>query len=404
MDDQLNSAPCGFLTLSQDGIILSINETLLKLLEKTLDQLIKKHVNSILTVPSQLFYQLYFVPIIMRERKIEEMYLSIQSSNGEEVPVILNASIQNKNGVLIIDCVLFPIRKRNDYENELIIAKKEAEAALLAKHEANNELQIALKTLQSKQEELLKLNEMNQKYKLDTKKELELARKIQVRSLTEPIDNKNIQIESFYKASSELSGDIYGFYKIDSHRYGIIILDVMGHGISSALITMSLHSLFQRLISFGVNTETVMKELDHHLHSLFQNNEESRHYCTAIYLLVNTDNQTIEYINAGHPSALLQDTEGNQLYELKSTTVPIGMFEGIAYTTNTFSYTKGDRLLLYTDGITDSLESNHLHSLLKENYCLPISKLKEKLIQTLNNSENFYQKSDDQCFILIDLK
>lgn len=403
MDDFLNHAPCGFLTLSEEGRILSINETLLEILHYDRDKLIGNHINSVLTVPSRLFYQLYFVPLIKVENKIEELYISLETSTGDEIPVIINALQHKRDNIATFDCVLFPIRKRNEYENELLAAKKEAEAALLAKHKATVKLEAALKDLKEKQEQLIEVNKQNQKFRLETKKELELARKIQETSLTDPIHNQSIQIESFYKASRELSGDIYGFYPIDSHRYGIILLDVMGHGISSALITMSLHSLFQRLISNGVHPEVVMKELDHHLHSLFHNQEETRHYCTAIYLLIDTRDQKIDYINAGHPPAIWQDKSGGQ-HELKTTNVPIGMFEGIIYKTKTITYHKGDRLLLFTDGVTDPLGSNVLHSLLKDNPQLPLGKLKEEIIRALNTQEKFYHKSDDQCFILIELK
>ncbi|TCN23961.1 SpoIIE family protein phosphatase [Mesobacillus foraminis] len=400
MDEQLNHAPCGFLTLSKDGAVESINETLLRMLHYERDELAGKQISSILTVPSKLFYQLYFVPLIKVQEKIEEMYLSFEDSNGDEVPVILNA---RKTKQAQIDCIVFPIRKRNQYENELLAAKKEAEAALLAKHEANKQLESALKELKVKQLELMEVNQQNQRFKIETKKELELARKIQETSLTDPIDLTDIQVESYYRASSELSGDIYGFYPIDQHRYGIILLDVMGHGISSALITMSLHSLFQRLISSGVQPEIVMQELDKHLHSLFQNKEETRHYCTAIYLLIDSRQQKIDYINAGHPPAIWQDKNGQQS-ELKATGVPIGMFEDIVYKAKTITYTRGDRLLLFTDGVTDPLGSNVLQALLRENQSLPLAKLKHKIIQSLEHQEKFYHKSDDKCFILVDLK
>jgi sigma-B regulation protein RsbU (phosphoserine phosphatase) len=403
MDEQLNYAPCGFLSLSEDGIILSMNQTLLKILNYNFDQLRGNHINSILTVPGQLFHQLYFVPLVKLEKQIEEMHISLESSNGEEIPVIINALPKKRTGKMVIDCVLIPMRKRSAYENELLTAKKEAEATLLDKHKTNTDLEITLKKLKDKQEELLELNKQNQIYKINTEKELELARKIQITSLTDPIVNEKIQIESFYEASNELSGDIYGFYQIDQHRYGIIILDVMGHGISSALITMSLHSLFQRLISKGVNTEAVMKELDHHLHSLFQNNGDAWHYCTAINLLIDTDKQKIDYINAGHPPAFWQDPNG-ELDQLDSSTPPIGTFEGIVFKTNTFTYTNGGRLLLYTDGVTDPLGSEHLCTLLIENSSMPAAKLKDKIIQSLDNQKEDYHKSDDQCFIIVDLK
>jgi phosphoserine phosphatase RsbU/P len=402
MDEQLDHAPCGFLTLSEDGIILSSNHTLLKILDYTQIPLKGQHVNSILTVPARLFFQFYFFPLIKLEQQVEEMYISLMSSNGEEIPVLINALQKKGKETTVLECILIPMRKRNEYENELLLAKKETEAALKAKDQANAKLEAILKKQEMQKEELLELNKQNQNYKIETKKELELAKIIQETSLTKPINNEKVEMEVFYNASSELSGDIYGIYQIDQHHYGIILLDVMGHGISSALITMTLHSLFQRLISAGVAVDIVMKELDHHLHTLFQNNEEARHYSTAILLSIDTDRQIIEYINAGHPPALWQDTDGKQS-ELSSTAPPLGMFEGIEFKTNTFTFRKGGRLLLYTDGV-DPLASNHLAPLLKETISLPLLELKDKVLQSLNHEKNVYQKSDDESFILIDLK
>jgi phosphoserine phosphatase RsbU/P len=166
---------------------------------------------------------------------------------------------------------------------------------------------------------------------------------------------------------------------------------------------MSLHSLFHRLISRGVHANIVMKELDNHLHTLFLQNEEAHHYCTAIYLLINTHKQEIEYINAGHPPALWQDCNGEQM-ELYASGPPLGTFEGIQFKTKTFTYTKGGRLLLYTDGVADPLGSNHLYSLLAENPSANLTDIKERIIESLLHEENIYHKNDDQCFILVDLK
>ncbi len=391
MDHLLNHAPCGFLSINEDGIIQVANQTLLNQLNCHAEQLHGQHMNSILTAPARLFIQLYFFPIIKLESHVEEMYLSLQSSNGTEIPVLLNA----KKRASAIDCIIIPMLKRDIYENELLEAKKEAEAALQAKKQANEELKTALGNLKVKQEELIK-------HKIATKKELELARKIQETSLTGRIINDQLTIDAYYKASSELSGDIYGFYQMDDHRYGIIILDVMGHGLSSSLITMSLQSIFQRLISKGYTADIVMKELDNYLHNLFGNNEDTRHYCTAIYLVVDTKNQEISYVNAGHPPAIWQDYEGNQ-HQLRSTTLPIGSFEGLEFKINTIHYKTGGRLLLYTDGVSELFAPSFLTNFVLENKHLSLPRFKEKMIYSLNNSEFTYRKNDDQCFILVDI-
>lgn len=403
MDEQLNHAPCGFLTLSEDGMILSVNQTLLQLLDYSHEQLIGKHIHSIFTVSARLFYQLYFFPLIKLEKQVEEMYISLESRHGEEIPVLINALPGKNKEQTVISCVLIPMRKRSEFENELLAAKKEAEAALAAKNQANIELTKALKALESKQAELMELNKKNQQYKIETKKELELARKIQEISLTDPIVNNRIEIEAYYQATSELSGDMYGCYQIDSSRYGIILLDVMGHGVSSAMITMSLHSLFQKLILKEADAEVVMKELDSHLHTLFSNNEEARHYCTAIYLLIDLNKKEINYINAGHPPALWQDGTGNQ-FSLCCTSPPLGAFEGTVFKPKTFTYTGGGRLVLYTDGVIDPLESECLSVFLKENLSTSLSAFKNKMLESLITREKEFYKNDDQCFILIDIK
>ncbi|MCO4853035.1 SpoIIE family protein phosphatase [Bacillus vallismortis] len=404
MDKQLNDAPCGFLTLSEEGSIIAVNRTLLNILNYEQEQVIGQHMDTILTVSAQLFCQLYLVPLLKLEHHIEEMYISLKTRDGEEIPVLVNAVVRADREATVTECVLIPMRKRNEYENELLMARNAAQEALLAKQKANAELEIALEALKAKQEELLEINKQNQQFKLNTKRELELARKIQEYSLTEPIINGQIQIDSYYKASSELSGDLYGFYQIDEHRYGIIILDVMGHGISSALITMSLHPLFQRQISQGLNPVKVMKELDRHLHSLFQNDEEARHYCTAIYLEVDTARQRIDYVNAGHPPALWQSSSGSQ-HSLPATAPPIGMFEDAVFQSKSLSYTEGGgRLLLYTDGVMDPTASCYLFDLLKDYPDLPISDLKKQILTSLHDHKDAHHISDDECFILVDLK
>lgn len=400
MDPQLNLAPCGFLTLSEQGNMLSINQTLLDILGYDSNQLNNSHIHQILSSPARIFYQLYFIPLIKSGKRVEEMYISLKANDGEEVPVLINANQRNQN---LIDCVLVPMRKRNEYENELLISKKRTEAALAAKRKAHEELEIALQKLELKQKELIELNHENRRFKLETEKELHLAKNIQETSLTNPIVSECIEIDAYYHASSQLSGDMYGFYQISPSRYGIIILDVMGHGISSAMVTMSMQSLFQRLISKGTTADEIFEELDNHLHALFQKNDETWHYCTAIYLLIDTDKQRIEYINAGHPPGIWQDGNGEQL-ELASTGPPLGTFSGQSFKGEAFSYTNGGRLLLYTDGVLDPFDSHLITSLLKNNSTDPIHLLKEKLVQLMKDEEKGYHKNDDQCFILIDLE
>ncbi|MEK4387151.1 SpoIIE family protein phosphatase [Solibacillus sp. FSL W7-1464] len=395
MDELIEKAPCGFITLSSEGEILTINKTLLNLLHyQTSEHLIGQHFNVLLSPSSQIFCQLYLVPLIKVKHAVEEMFLTLLTVMKEEIPILLNASIQDNNQII---GVIFPIRNRSALEDALINARKMTEDAYLEKEQV-------LSKLEKKQLDLEQANQINTKIMRETERDLQIAKKIQETALTKDILNEDIQILSYYHASKSLSGDIFGFYQITPQKYGIILLDVMGHGVSSALITMSLQSMFQKLISREAAPERVLQELDQYLHDLFQNNQDAWHYCTAIYLNIDISTQTIEYINAGHPPAILQEVNGAQ-HELGATNPPLGMFENILYKSRTFHYKSGTRILLYTDGVSETFELNTLNHLLHDTIWSPLAKTKETIQHTLENKENIYSKynHDDQCFILVEL-
>ncbi|UPO87294.1 SpoIIE family protein phosphatase [Niallia sp. Man26] len=400
MDRQLDEAPCGFLMLSDNGNILSVNRTLLELLGFDRHDLINKHMNQLLTKPSRIFCQLYFFPLIRHENKIEEMHFSLQKKGGEEIPALIFANRHKKEGVFVIECVLVPMHQRLEFESEILKARNIAAAALKEAAETNKELENVLCELQAKQKELIKLNKQKEQYQERIKRELDLAKNIQGISLSTPFSNEEISISAYYQSSNELSGDMYSFYQISPGKYGFIILDVMGHGISSALISMSLRSLFQLLIMKGATAEEIMAELDTQLHLLFRNGDGIKHYCTAIFLTIDTNTKEIEYINAGHPPALWigRDTE---ITEFKSTIPPIGIFEDLTFRKSSFAYQEGGRLFLYTDGVTEAISANTLNLLVKEQE--PIHAIKEKIVHFLKLDEEIGIKVDDRCFLLIEV-
>lgn len=163
IDEQLNYAPCGYLSLSDDGTIRTINQTLLSLLGYDLYELQGKHVNTILTVSSRSFTQLYFFPMIKLQEQVEEMYLTIKSKTNNDIPVLLNATRKKRNGENVNDCVLFQIKIRNEYEQSLLAIKKETEKRNLVKIEQIAELDLVRRELESKQKELLEVNAQLQK-------------------------------------------------------------------------------------------------------------------------------------------------------------------------------------------------------------------------------------------------
>ncbi|KAB2331375.1 PAS domain-containing sensor histidine kinase [Bacillus mesophilum] len=129
MNIDINQMPCGFLSLSKDGVIQSINDKLLDWISAERSNTEGRQVNAILTESSKLFYQLYIYPMMKMQGKVEEMYFSLKSCDGSEVPVLLNGICYERDGEIVFNCIIIRTVNRNKLEHELLLAKKAAQQA-----------------------------------------------------------------------------------------------------------------------------------------------------------------------------------------------------------------------------------------------------------------------------------
>ena len=140
MDELLNRAPCGFLSLDDDGRVLAANATLLGWLGYEEGGLTGLHFDSILLPGGRIFYQTHFFPLLKLQGRAEEVYLSLRGRDGGEVPVLANAARRERGGSHVNDCVFVPMRQRRRFEDELLAAKREAEEANRLKDELIEDL------------------------------------------------------------------------------------------------------------------------------------------------------------------------------------------------------------------------------------------------------------------------
>jgi PAS domain S-box-containing protein len=129
MDELLNSAPCGFLAFADDGTIQHVNATLLAWLGYAEGELQGRHVERVLPPGGRIFYQTHFFPLLKLHGRAEEIFLSLRSVTGEELPVLVNAARRERDGAGVNLCVFVPMRQRRRFEDEILAAKREAEEA-----------------------------------------------------------------------------------------------------------------------------------------------------------------------------------------------------------------------------------------------------------------------------------
>ncbi|KFL15385.1 histidine kinase [Geobacillus stearothermophilus] len=181
------------------------------------------------------------------------------------------------------------------------------------------------------------------------KDDLKLAREVQKRVLSKPLSADGIRIAGTYLPSRELGGDMYAWYPIDQQRYGIFLMDVMGHGAAASLICMSVRSLLSGIIRKGIVPKEVFRELNRHMRQLYHEHGQMMYYFTAVYVLVDVKEQIIEYASAGHPPGFLFQPDGT-VVELDRGCAPIGLLPRLFIDSGRLRYAPGATLVLYSDG------------------------------------------------------
>ncbi|AMX84636.1 histidine kinase [Geobacillus subterraneus] len=181
------------------------------------------------------------------------------------------------------------------------------------------------------------------------KDDLTLAREVQKRVLSKPLSANGIGIAGTYIPSQELGGDMYAWYPIDKQRYGIFLMDVMGHGAAASLICMSVRSLLNGIIRKGIVPKEVFRELNRHMRQLYHENGRMTYYFTAVYVLVDVEERVIEYASAGHPPGFLFQPDGT-VAELDRGCAPIGLLPRLFIESGQLRYEPGATLVLYSDG------------------------------------------------------
>lgn len=232
--------------------------------------------------------------------------------------------------------------------------------------------------------------------------ELNLANQVQRSMLIEPFQERNVAISAVYKPSYELAGDLYAWYQISPNRYGVILIDVMGHGISSSLVCMYIYSILKDTITGQCDPVKVMKELNRRMNQLQIPDSLINYYSTAIYFVLDTEKQCIEYVNAGHPTGIALVDDDVML--LSEGCCALGFFEEIEVKKGVIPYKQNARILLFTDGLSECLEEEYDDAIPKIISCLQEYEhdTPESLLQhLLPSSETLNQQKDDMCLVML---
>ena len=187
-----------------------------------------------------------------------------------------------------------------------------------------------------------------QQSQIALKKELDEAENYVTSLLPEKIDTSDLSSDWIFKSSTELGGDCFGYGWIDSDKFAVYLLDVCGHGVGAALLSVSaMNALRSRTLSdvdFGKPDQVLSA-----LNNAFEMERQNGMYFTLWYGVYDKSSRELSYASGGHPPAIL--VSGGNVRRLTTNGFIIGGMTPMNFRSDKVKVERGSKLYVFSDGV-----------------------------------------------------
>jgi sigma-B regulation protein RsbU (phosphoserine phosphatase) len=194
--------------------------------------------------------------------------------------------------------------------------------------------------------------EMVVRERLET--EVQLARQIQQTFIPESLPQfEDWELAARWKTARQVGGDFYDVFDLPGKRLGLFIADVADKGVPAALFMALTRTLVRAAVTEMETPAMAMERVN----DLLIPDTRQGMFVTAVYAVLDMDKNELTYVNAGHNPPLWVKHDGN-IERLTRTAIALGVVTGEPVDQRTIKFERGDNLLLYTDGLTESFNAN----------------------------------------------
>ena len=183
--------------------------------------------------------------------------------------------------------------------------------------------------------------------------ELNVAKQIQAEMLPRVFppykDHPEIELYASMTPAKEVGGDFYDFYMLDDDHFAMVVGDVSGKGVPAALFMVITKTLLKDTAAHEHNPAKVFE----HVNTILCESNESGLFVTCWMGILTISTGELNFANAGHNAPVLENN-GKIEYLSTKPNLMLAAMDGLPYTNNTIKLNKGDRLFIYTDGITEA--------------------------------------------------
>lgn len=225
-----------------------------------------------------------------------------------------------------------------------------------------------------------------------------------------PAEASSLKFAHRYVPAATLGGDFVDLLQLDDNCCGVLLCDIMGHGVRAGLLTALIRGLVEELGERASNPAYVLGEINRGLTPILQQTGQPV-FATVFYGVIDTHQGIMRWANAGHPSPLIVHT-GRGTVEALVVADPepaAGIMEGFAYTSHQCECVAGDTLFGFTDGLFEAADASgaifgleRLRGLVAQNSALPAGQLIDRTIAAVQSFSGRSEFEDDICVLTVE--
>lgn len=281
-------------------------------------------------------------PLLLKLRQLK-MPTYLSEIRDETSKSVLRKELESRGAKLV-----FPFIHENELFGFIALSSKSSgeqytleEINLLIV--MSNQFVAALKTTQYHSEML---------EKRCIEKDLNSARQIQANLLPKGLpDDELVSVAAYSKSSQKVGGDFYDCIMIDEYRFALVIGDACGKGVPAAMLISQIQGLVKSAITSGKRRSEIMESLNRHL----KEHTTSDNFATLFYGIYDIRTGVFKYSNGGHNYPIIVRKNGETEF-LNSTGPALGISLDAKHSNEKITLKKGDSLLMYTDGVTETMK------------------------------------------------
>ena len=234
--------------------------------------------------------------------------------------------------------------------------------------------------------------------------ELNIAREIQQGLLTSDFNiGSEWKVHGKNVASLEVGGDYFDVINLEDGRVALVIADVSGKGAGASLLMSNVQASLRALI----NIESDLGLLVRRINEILYENTTADKFVTFFVAVLDPISRKLTYCNAGH-NPPLRFSETGEVTTLEEGGLIIGMMPGVEYETETIDIVKGDKIVMYTDGITEAEDKEEVEygeerliDHIKRNLQLSPEELLSSIVDDVNNHAVDLSSQDDVTLLIL---